>query len=166
MGQQCKAWFICQLLWTRIFACSAWGLRKRRGWCKDKSSLEFGCAPCQCTMLEEKQLLMLKATELRRRQGARLALSDKKTQIANPGYFTDPISGVRCRMTLKMSLWWVLHIQDPKPECHRWSKSFWQRFRMPYHSFIKILEMTHEDDKNDISIVRRWKSVTHTRRRS
>jgi hypothetical protein len=108
--------------------------------------------------LKKKKLLQVKAAELRRRQGARLALLlDKKTRIAHPRYFTDPTSGVRCRMTPKLSLWWVMYIQDPKPECRRWSKSFRQRFRMPYDSFVKILKMMHEDD-NDIYF-RRWKSA-------
>ena len=69
--------------------------------------------------LKKKKLLQVKAAELRRRQCARLALLDKKTRIAHPRYFTDPISGVHCRVTPKLSLWWVMYIQDPKPECRR-----------------------------------------------
>jgi hypothetical protein len=98
-----------------------------------------------------------KVTEaLRRRRQGVVALLHKKTRRAHPKYFYDPTSGVCCRMIPKVSLWWVVYIQDPKPECRRWSKSFRQRFRLPYHSFIDLLKMMH-DDGNDLYF-RRWKT--------
>jgi hypothetical protein len=73
----------------------------------------------------------------------------KKKQNAHPKFFADPISGLNRPMTPKLSLWWMMYIQDnPKLECKQWTKSFRGRFRLPYQSFIDLLEMLKEDDNH------------------
>ena len=107
---------------------------------------------------KNRKLLLLKVAELRRRH-AIVTLPYKKTRTARSRFFIDPVSGMHRPMTPKLSQWWVLYIQDPKPECRHWSKSFRQRFRLPYQSFLHILSML-EEDSNDVYFQRWRKSTT------
>lgn len=52
----------------------------------------------------------------------------KRARIRHPKFFTDPATGVLRSVTPRVSLWWILYIQDPKPENAQWSKTFRRRF--------------------------------------
>jgi len=94
---------------------------------------------------------------LQYRSDSRLHAARKKTARRHrPKFFIDPTSGVRRPMTPTLSLWWLLYIQDPQPECKHWSKTFRQRFRLPYHSFLSLLDRMNQDDVL-LQYFRRWK---------
>jgi hypothetical protein len=65
----------------------------------------------------------------------------KRARIRHPKFFTDPTTGILRSVTPRVSLWWILYIQDPKPENAQWSKTFRRRFRLPYESFLTLLQM-------------------------
>jgi hypothetical protein len=63
----------------------------------------------------------------------------KKTRVHNPKFFVDPELGCPRPMIPTMSSWWMLYVQNPNPECKKWSKTFRSRFRLPYTSFVDLL---------------------------
>jgi hypothetical protein len=71
------------------------------------------------------------------------------TRLRNVKVFQDPTTGELRQMTPTLSLWWVLYIQEPKPECSQWSKTFKNRFRLPYNSFLDLLRMVLDEDPTD-----------------
>ena len=54
----------------------------------------------------------------------RISAGKKKTRVAHPRYYTDPVTGVRRKKTSKMSVWWEDYIQDPQPNNKQWAKEF------------------------------------------
>ena len=44
---------------------------------------------------------------------------DKKSRKRTPMYFMDPLAGVLRRLTPTLSLWWVLYVHNPQPNCTR-----------------------------------------------
>jgi hypothetical protein len=58
----------------------------------------------------------------------------KKTRIARPRWYTDPVTCVRRKKTPKMSAWWEDYIEDPQPNNQHWAKEFRQNFWLPYAS--------------------------------
>jgi hypothetical protein len=93
----------------------------------------------------------------RRREQRRWLLQQqqlRKKRNRRPKYFVDPVSGLQRPLSPKLSFWWITYVLDPKPECRSWSKTFRNRFRMPYHSFIGLLHLIREDGNADY--FRRW----------
>lgn len=75
-----------------------------------------------------------------RRNGPR-----KKTRIARPRWYIDPITRIRRKKTPKMSAWWEDYIQDPQPNNQHWSKEFRQNFRLPFASYVMLLDLISSD---------------------
>ena len=46
------------------------------------------------------------------------------------------------------------YVSHPKPEVKKWAAQFRQRFRMPYESFLELVEMV-----NDSNLFDRWKKT-------
>jgi hypothetical protein len=72
--------------------------------------------------------------------------------------FVDPTTGVVCPMTPHQSLWWMMYVQDPKVDDAHWNRLFRTRFRLPYNSFLELLQMMqfeNFDPGNDIFV--RWR---------
>ena len=69
----------------------------------------------------------------------------KKTRIARPRWYTDPVTRARRKKTPKMSAWWEDYIEDPQPNNQHWAKEFRQNFRLPYASYVMILDMISSD---------------------
>ena len=44
---------------------------------------------------------------------------DKKSRKRTPMYFMDPSAGVLRLLTPTLSLWWVLYVHNPQPNCTR-----------------------------------------------
>jgi hypothetical protein len=44
---------------------------------------------------------------------------DMKSRKRTPKYFMDPSTGVLQRLTPTLSLWWVLYVHNPQPNCTR-----------------------------------------------
>ena len=108
---------------------------------EDKARRQFlVAAMCFCTSnkVETRRALRKDITGIPRRA--------KKSRMRRPKYFIDPSSGVLRKLTPRISLWWVLYIQNPDPNCTRWSKTFRTRFRLPYQSFLNILSMMVDED--------------------
>ena len=80
----------------------------------------------------------------------------KKTRIACPRWYTDPITRVRRKKTPKMSAWWEGYIDDPQPNNSHWAKEFRQKFRLPCASYVMILD-TISSDKSK-GLFDRWKT--------
>ena len=70
---------------------------------------------------QQQKLAALKA---RRQKGPALPRPVKKIRVPRLLFFNDPTTGVRRPVTPKLSLWWLLYLQDPQPQCKNWSKSF------------------------------------------
>ena len=100
---------------------------------------------------QQQKLAALKA---RRQKGPALPRPVKKIRVPRLLFFNDPTTGVRRPVTPKLSLWWLLYLQDPQPQCKNWSKAFRQRFRLPYNEFCKLLAMMR-DSSND-TYFQRW----------
>jgi hypothetical protein len=49
-------------------------------------------------------------------------------------------NGKKCAYVPTMSLWYILYICDPEVDCHRFLQTFRVRFRLPYESFLEIVE--------------------------
>jgi hypothetical protein len=79
----------------------------------------------------------------------------KKTRVHNPKFFVDPELGCPRPMIPTMSSWWILYVQNPNPECKKWSKTFRLRFRLPYTSFVDFLNrlILHDTD----IILKKWR---------
>jgi hypothetical protein len=80
----------------------------------------------------------------------------KKTRIACPRWYTDPITRVRRKKTPKMSAWWEDYIDDPQPNNSHWAKEFRQKFRLPCASYVMILD-TISSDKSK-GLFDQWKT--------
>jgi hypothetical protein len=79
----------------------------------------------------------------------------KKTRISRPRWYTDPITRARRKKTPKMSAWWEDYIDDPQPGNQHCAKEFRQNFRLPYASYVKILDMISSDQSE--GLFDRWK---------
>jgi hypothetical protein len=55
-----------------------------------------------------------------------------------------------------MSAWWEDYIDDPQPNNSHWAKEFRQKFRLPYSSYVIILD-TISSDKSK-GLFDRWKT--------
>ena len=65
----------------------------------------------------------------------------KKTRVARSRWYTDPVTRVKRKKTPKMSVWWEDYIQDPQPDNKHWTKEFRRNFRLPYASYVMLLDM-------------------------
>ena len=59
----------------------------------------------------------------------------------NDLYFTDPETCIRSKMTYRHSLWYQNYILNAQPEKKWWRKIFRLRFRLPYGSFLELVDM-------------------------
>ena len=73
----------------------------------------------------------------------------------HPKFFVDPEHGCLRPMIPTMSSWWILYVQNPNPECKKWSNTFRSRFRLPYTSFVDLLNALMLD-RTDI-ILAKWR---------
>ena len=60
------------------------------------------------------------------------------------------------RVTPRLSSWWLDYIENPEPDCPSWNKIFRQRFRLPYESYLQILEWVTGDDCDEL--FDRWRT--------
>ena len=81
-----------------------------------------------------------------REQFRRQHRGNKKRRKAKRKWYCDPITGKMRRVCPHLSNWWLDYIQNPEPDCPSWNKVFRQRFRLPYPSYIQILEWVSGDD--------------------
>jgi DDE superfamily endonuclease len=88
----------------------------------------------------------------------------KKSRIMRPRWYTDPVTGARRPKTPKMSAWWEDYIEDPQPINKHWAKQFRQHFRLPYASFVMLLDMISSDDSN--GLFDRWKNTKERNRKN
>ena len=65
-------------------------------------------------------------------------------------------------MTPTISLWWIFYLQNPQPNCTRWSQTFRNRFRLPYQSYLALLSMLKDED--DEGLFCRWTGRTGRQR--
>ena len=88
----------------------------------------------------------------------------KKTWIMRPRWYTDPVTGARRPKTLNMSAWWEDYIEDPQPNDTHWAKQFRQNFRLPYESFVMLLNMILYNKSN--GLFDRWKNTKERNRKN
>jgi hypothetical protein len=69
----------------------------------------------------------------------------KKSQVARPRWYTSPVTHVKPKKVPNMSAWWEDPIQDPQPEYKHWAKEFRQDFRLPYTSYVMLLDVISSD---------------------
>ena len=79
----------------------------------------------------------------------------EETRVRNPKFFVDPELGCPRPMIPTMSSWWILYVQNPNPECKKWSKTFRLQFCLPYTSFVDLLNRLMLDH-TDI-ILKKWR---------
>lgn len=92
-----------------------------------------------------------------KKQNSSIRNRAKKTRARSPKYLVDPELQCIRPMIPTMSSWWILYVENLKPECKKWSKTFRSRFRLPYDSFLDLLNMLMHDDA-DI-ILRKWRPM-------
>jgi hypothetical protein len=88
----------------------------------------------------------------------------KKSRKRRPKYFVDPSTGKKRKLTPTLSLWWILYLQNPQPNCTRWSQAFRNRFRLPYQSYLDLLSMLKDED--DEGLFCRWTGWTDQHQRN
>jgi hypothetical protein len=81
----------------------------------------------------------------------------KRSRIKQQKFFTDPTTGVVRIVTPRVSLWWILYIQDPQPDNSQWPKTFRKRFRLPYESFLQLLCMVDDEKETPDDCFYRWR---------
>lgn len=64
-------------------------------------------------------------------------------------FFIDPNTSLARPITPTLSHWWILCLEDPKVDDTQWNKQFWNRFRLPYDSFLDLLHQIDELLEND-----------------
>ena len=80
----------------------------------------------------------------------------KKRRKAKRQWYCDPITGKLRRVCPHLSSWWLDYVQNPEPDCPTWNKVFRQRFRLPYASYLQILEWVSGD--NCDGLFDRWRT--------
>ena len=95
------------------------------------------------------------AEDLRRHRQRFLGQREKRRKFKRQWY-CDPVTGKMRRVTPKLSGWWLDYIENPEPDCPSWNKVFRQRFRLPYSSYIEILEWVSGDGCN--GLFDRWRT--------
>ncbi len=80
----------------------------------------------------------------------------KKTRIARPRWYTDPITRVWRKKTPKMIAWWEDYIENPQPSNSHWAKEFRLHFRLPYASYVLIFDSISSDKSE--GLLDRWKT--------
>lgn len=99
--------------------------------------------------IEDDILSILSLKRRKRKRYFNQARSRKKRGSYNKyiQYYTDPDTGVRTRLTPLHTVWYQSYILHPNPDCKRWQKLFRYRFRMPYESYV---DLVNECDKSPI----------------
>ena len=69
-------------------------------------------------------------------------------------HFTNPITMERSIFTFEYSIWYCNYISELSPERFKWSKSFRNKFRMPYSSFLDLALQCEES-----VLFERWSST-------
>jgi hypothetical protein len=93
----------------------------------------------QTVELEAQEQRKADAEDLRRHR-ERFLGRRKKTRKFKRQWYRDPVTAKMRRVTPKLSGWWLDYIENPEPDCPSWNKLFRQRFRLPYWSYLEILE--------------------------
>ena len=96
--------------------------------------------------LEDQEQREFDAVDLRRHRERFRGLRRKKRRKGKRQWYCDPITGKMRRVCPKLSSWWLDYIQNPEPSCPSRNKVFRQRFRLPYLSYLQILEWVSGDD--------------------
>ena len=61
-------------------------------------------------------------------------------------WYEDPnTEKMRRVLAHKLSSWWLDYVENPEPDDPDWNKLFRQRFRLPYLSYLELLEMVSGD---------------------
>ena len=109
-------------------------------------------------------MLHLHKTSSRRRKRAQALRRQKpdpplkrRSRIKQQKFLTDPSTGAVRTVTPRVSLWWILYIQDPQPDNSQWSKTFRKRFRLPYESFKQLLCMVDDEKETPDDCFYRWR---------
>ena len=93
---------------------------------------------------------------LRRHRQQFLEKRTKKRRKMKKQWYCDPITGKMRRVTPKLSSWWLDYIENPEPDCPAWNKVFRQRFRLPYLSYLDLLELVSGDGNDEL--FDRWRT--------
>ena len=83
--------------------------------------------------------------EVLRRHRQRFLGQRKKRRKFKRQWYCDPVTGKMRRVTPKLSGWWLDYIENPEPDFPSWNKGVRQRFKLPYWSFVEILEWVSGD---------------------
>lgn len=81
----------------------------------------------------------------------------KQARMQHPKFCTDPTTGNPRSVTPKLSLWWILYMQDPQPDNPQWAKTFRKQFRLPYNSFLHLLQMVENERAVSGGMFHRWR---------
>jgi hypothetical protein len=90
----------------------------------------------------------------------------KRRRKGKRQWYVDPIDGKLRRVCPKLSSWWIDYIQNPEPNCPAWNKVFRQRFRLPYMSYLEILDWVSGDGCGGLFDRWRTESDGYTGRRN
>ena len=90
------------------------------------------------------------------RKGQKRGPYDKKIK-----YFTDPYTGERSVMTFMHSVWFQSYILNPDPSNKKWDKKFRNRFRLPYKSFLELVDMWPKRLKTNLMFCRIFLKQIH-----
>ena len=96
--------------------------------------------------VEDQMLLLLSFGSKKRKLDsiAHRPKKRKKKYDTKKMYFTNPFTMQREVFTFQHSIWYCNYITDPSPEREKWSRLFRLRFRMPYNSFLDLVNQCME----------------------
>ena len=96
----------------------------------------------------ENEMLMLLLLKKRKRssssdEGERISKRPHKYDTSKQ-YFTHPETGIRSIMTFEYTCWFQKYIMNPLPQSDKFLRRFRQRFRLPYSSYLGLVEMCNQ----------------------
>ena len=61
-------------------------------------------------------------------------------------YFTHPKTSDRTTMTYHYAPWFQNYIINPQPDWPKWKRQFCYHFRVPYHSYLDLVDQCNTSD--------------------
>ena len=72
--------------------------------------------------------------------------SPRKKRRRMEKVFIDPVLNMTRPLEVRMSTWWLEYMVNHRPDDPRWATQFRRRFRLPYESFLELVDTIKTDD--------------------
>ena len=107
------------------------------------TEVQYSSSPSSTSAIEDDIMLVSLLRNRKRRMFHNNNNKPRKKRAkyqSNKIFFTHPRTGERTVMTYHYTVWWNNYCSNPQPDNNNWCKFFRQQFRMPYTSYLNLLE--------------------------